>query len=99
MIQLCWLYAAKTSTLSFMLDKQSVAIADVRIPAKRARTLDPAKVQELAEDIIENGQTTPIQVRTDGKGFILVEGLHRFEALRALGETEIMAYVVRARLH
>lgn len=82
-----------------MLDKQNVAIADVRVPAKRARTLDAAKVQQIAEDMIENGQTTPIQVRTDGKGFILVEGLHRLEAVRALGETEITAYLVRARLH
>ncbi|WP_187429021.1 hypothetical protein ROLI_032740 [Roseobacter fucihabitans] len=82
-----------------MLDKQNVAISNVRVPAKRARTLDPGKVQDLAEDIIENGQTTPIQVRKDGTGFILVEGLHRLEAIRALGETEIMAYLVRARLH
>ena len=82
-----------------MLDKQNVAISDIRVPAKRARTLDAAKVQDIAENMIENGQTTPIQVRTDGAGFILVEGLHRLEAVRALGGIEIMAYLVRARLH
>lgn len=82
-----------------MLQKQTVALSDIRVPARRAKTLDPARVQAIAEDMIENGQTTPIQLRTDGTGFILIEGLHRFEALRALGETTIEAYLVRARLH
>ncbi|MHA6264975.1 ParB N-terminal domain-containing protein [Arenibacterium sp. CAU 1754] len=82
-----------------MLQKQTVALADIRVPAKRSKTLDPAKVQIIAEDMIEHGQTTPIQLRADGAGFILVEGLHRLEALRALGEPTILAYLVRARLH
>lgn len=82
-----------------MLEKQTVPLDNIRVPAKRARTLDAAKVQQIAEDMMENGQTTPIQVRTDGTGFILVEGLHRLEALRALGETTVEAFLVRARLH
>jgi ParB-like chromosome segregation protein Spo0J len=82
-----------------MLQKQAFALTDIRVPAKRAKTLDPARVQQIAEDMIENGQTTPIQVRADGPGYVLVEGLHRLEALRALGETTIDAYLVRARLH
>lgn len=82
-----------------MLQKQSVAIADVRVPAKRGRTLDTAKRDLLAEDLIEHGQTTPIQVRLDGSGYILVEGLHRLEALRELGETMVDVYLVRARQH
>lgn len=82
-----------------MLEKQSIALSDIRVTAKRAKTLDTDKVQAIAEDMIDNGQTTPIQVRAEGVGFILVEGLHRLEALRALGETSITAYLVRARLH
>lgn len=82
-----------------MLEKLTVAIADVRIPGKRGKTLDPEKVQSLAESIIDVGQTTPIQVRSEGAGYILIEGLHRLEALRALGETMVEAYLVRARLH
>jgi len=82
-----------------MLDKQTVNLTDIRVPAKRAKTLDAAKVQTMAEDIIDNGQITPIQVRADGKGFILVEGLHRLEALRALGETTVVAFLVQSRLH
>ena len=49
--------------------------------------------------MIDNGQKTPIQVRIDGDGYILIEGLHRLEALRALGEVNVDAYIVRARLH
>ncbi len=82
-----------------MLEKLSVPIASVRVPVKRARMLDADKLQVIAEDIIEQGQTTPIQVRTDGEAYILIEGLHRLEALRALGETMVDAYLVQARLH
>lgn len=82
-----------------MLQKQTVDLADIRVPAKRAKTLDDAKLQIIAEDIIDNGQKTPIQVRVAGKEFILVEGLHRLEAIRALGETTIEAFLVQARRH
>jgi sulfiredoxin len=82
-----------------MLEKHAVPLDLIRVPVKRAKTLDEAKVQTIAEDMIENGQTTPVRVRRDGEGFILVEGLHRLEALRALGEPTIEAYIVRAQLH
>tara|TARA_B100001059_G_C17788769_1_gene558791 strand:- start:973 stop:1272 length:300 start_codon:yes stop_codon:yes gene_type:complete len=80
--------------------KSIFPIADVRIPVKRKKTLQPKKVEAIAEDILENGQTTPIQVR-EGKtgGWVLIEGYHRLEALRALGEENIEGYEVRARLH
>ena len=38
-------------------------------------------------------------VRPDGEGYVLIEGLHRLEALRVLGEVSVLAYLVRARLH
>ncbi len=82
-----------------MLEKRSIAIDSIRVPLKRGKTLDAGKVQAIAEDMIENGQTTPVQIRKDGEGYILVEGLHRLEALRALGELSVEAYIVRARLH
>jgi len=69
------------------------------VPAKRAKTLDPDKVLALAEDMLENGQTTPVRLRPDGERYVLIEGLHRLEALRALGEMTIEGYLVRARLH
>jgi uncharacterized ParB-like nuclease family protein len=49
--------------------------------------------------ILEVGQTTPIQVRRDGKRFVLVEGLHRLEACRALGEETIIGYLVQTPKH
>ncbi|MGB5556771.1 MAG: ParB N-terminal domain-containing protein [Paracoccaceae bacterium] len=82
-----------------MLKKQRVPIADVRVPVKRIKTLDAAKVQEIAEDMLEHGQTTPIRLRADGEKFVLIEGLHRLEALRALGDETVEAYLVHARLH
>ena len=82
-----------------MLNKLPYPIAKVQVPVKRAKTLDAAKVEEIAESILEEGQLTPIQLRASGDKFILVEGLHRLEALRALGETEVEGYLVQARRH
>ncbi len=83
-----------------MLTKQTFAIASIRVPVKRRKTLEAEKVLRLAEDILENGQLTPIRVRPDGEGlYILVEGLHRLEALTALGEETVEGYQVKARLH
>ncbi|MCB2094624.1 MAG: ParB N-terminal domain-containing protein [Rhodobacteraceae bacterium] len=82
-----------------MLEKQSFPIAKIHVPVKRAKTLDPAKVEAIAESMLEDGQTTPISVRADGDHFVLVEGLHRLEALRALGEETVEGFLVRARLH
>lgn len=82
-----------------MLRVIRVPIDGVYVPAARRKTLHPETVRVLAEDIVENGLKTPIQVRHDGKRHILVEGLHRLEAMRWLGEAEIDAYLVQARKH
>lgn len=82
-----------------MLIKEKFSIADVRVPAKRKKSLDPVKVQEIAEDMLENGQTTPIRLRSGKVGYVLIEGFHRLEALRALGEDFVEGYLVRAQLH
>jgi sulfiredoxin len=82
-----------------MLQKTAFPIDRVRVPVKRAKTLDPAKVTELAEAILAEGQLTPIRVRADGDNFVLIEGLHRLEALKALGEETVEGYLVHARLH
>ena len=87
---------------SAILERHKIEIARIRVPAKRMRTLDRARAESIAEDILENGQTTPVQVRLDRKDpsgqYILVEGLHRLEALRSLGEATIVAYLVQARV-
>jgi len=51
----------------------------------------------LAEDILENGQQSPIYVR-QGKGrWVLQEGLHRLEAVKLLGSEFILGHVVAAK--
>ena len=80
-----------------MLKPRDIPIDSIYVPVRRRKTLDPAKAEALAEDILENGQKVPIQVR-QGKGrFVLVEGLHRLEACKSLGEEKIQAYLVQAR--
>jgi sulfiredoxin len=39
--------------------------------------------------MLEDGQLTPIMVRQGRDRFVLVEGLHRLEACRALGEDRL----------
>jgi ParB/RepB/Spo0J family partition protein len=81
------------------LETEVISIDEIYVPAKRRGTLDEAKVEELAESIIEDGQKTPIHVRRDDakKRYVLVEGMHRLEALKALGEATIDALIVMAR--
>jgi ParB-like chromosome segregation protein Spo0J len=67
------------------------------VPAKRRRTLDPVTVNTIAENMLEEGQRTPILVRRDGDRLVLVEGLQRLEACRSLGEETIVGLIVQAR--
>lgn len=82
-----------------MLKITKVPLETIYVPTVRRKTLHPDTVRTLAEDILENGLKLPIQVRFDGKRHVLVEGLHRLEAVRWLGESEIDAYLVQARRH
>ena len=82
-----------------MLEKEIFDIEKIYVPVKRMKTLDPAKVEEIAESILEEGQLTPIRLRTGKDRFVLLEGLHRLEALKALGETTVEGYLAHARLH
>ncbi|MER8782266.1 ParB N-terminal domain-containing protein [Mesorhizobium sp. M1006] len=91
--------AALSATGADMLRVQKVRVNDIYVPTARKKTLHPETVRHLAEDILENGMKMPIQVRHDGKRHILVEGLHRLEAAKWLGETEIDAYLVQAKRH
>jgi len=86
-----------------MMERQTFEIGRIYVPVKRAKTLEPAKVDALAEDMLEHGQTTPISVRADKtkdgtERYVLVEGLHRLEALKALGEATVTGFLVQARI-
>ncbi len=81
------------------MENQTFKIEDIYVPAKRRRTLNPKTVDQIAESMLQTGQLTPILVRRDGERFVLVEGFHRLEACRALGEETIVGLLVRARQH
>ena len=82
-----------------MMKRELFAIDDIYVPVKRRKTLKLKTVNEIAESILEVGLRTPILVRRDGERFVLVEGLHRLEACRTLGETTIAGFLVHARKH
>jgi sulfiredoxin len=82
-----------------MLRRENFPIDKIYVPAARRKTLDAARVDDIARSMLESGQQTPILVRVDGARFVLVEGLHRLEAARALGEATIAGFRVDARKH
>jgi uncharacterized ParB-like nuclease family protein len=75
---------------------ESFPIAKIYVPVKRRKSLNPQVVREIAESILEIGQLAPILVRPDEDRLVLVEGLHRLEACKALGEKTIIGCLVSA---
>jgi sulfiredoxin len=82
-----------------MLKRENFPVAKIYVPTALRKTLDQKRVDEIANSMLENGQQTPILVRADGARFVLVEGLHRLEAAKALGEATIVGFLVDARKH
>ena len=87
------------SSASSMMKRETFSVADIYVPVKRRATLKQKRVDDIAASMLESGQQSPILVRPDGARFILVEGLHRLEAARALGEKTIVGFRVDARKH
>ena len=79
------------------MDEIIIRIDDIYVPVKRRRTVNSAAVEALATAILEEGQRRPILVRRDKERFVLVDGLQRLEACKALGEQTITAIIVQAR--
>jgi len=77
----------------------SVKIDEIYVPVKLAQSVDETRVESVAEAYMEDGKLTPVLVRHDGKRYVLVKGVNRLSALKALGETEIPAYRVQAMKH
>lgn len=79
----------------------SLPLFAIEVPADRARDLDPAWVEGLAAVIAVQGLQHPVRVRPVGEpgdrdGWRLVSGLHRLEAARHLGWSEIAVTVSTA---
>jgi hypothetical protein len=77
---------------------ESFPIETIFVPTKQKKAIKPETVAEIAESMLEIGQQTPISVRRDGDRLVLVDGLHRLEACKALGETTILGVLVTAEL-
>lgn len=79
----------------------NVKLAEIYVPTKLAKTLDAGKIETRAEEILESGEQIPVQLRRDEdrNRYVLVTGLHRLEAVRALGEETVEALIVQARKH
>ena len=69
-----------------MMKRENFPVAKIYVPIERRKTLDDKRVAEIAESMLKDGQQVPIKVRADGERFVLIEGLHRLEAAKALGE-------------
>ena len=59
--------------------------------------IDPDLSELLSEEVAWELRSIP--VRRDGNRFVLVEGLHRLEACKALGEQTIVGYLVQSAKH
>lgn len=80
-----------------MLEVVAVKIDDIYIPTARRQELDQGKVDAVAEKMLNGEQQKPIRVRK-GKGrLVLIAGINRLEACKALGEEDIGAYIVQAQ--
>jgi ParB/Sulfiredoxin domain len=79
-----------------MSKPESFPTDKIYVPVKRKKAIKPELVEEIAESILEIGQKAPILVRPDEGRFVLVDGLHRLEACKALGETTVIGVLVSA---
>jgi sulfiredoxin len=80
-----------------MLKSVPISLAEIYVPVKLSSTIDAAKIEAIAESILEEGQRTPIHVRRDNERYVLLTGVHRLEAVKALGEKTVDALIVGAR--
>lgn len=80
-----------------MLKVIPVKIAEIYITTARRAEFDQDKIDALIESMMNGEPLKPLKVRK-GKGrFVLLSGINRLEACKAVGETEIGAYIVQAQ--
>jgi ParB family chromosome partitioning protein len=73
---------------------RDIPVTEIRQDETQPRIhLDESTIAELAQSIEANGLLSPILVRQDGDGYIIVAGERRFRAVVSLGWTTIPADV------
>jgi ParB-like chromosome segregation protein Spo0J len=75
-----------------------VKIEEIYVPADRRKEIDLQKIEQVAEEIMAETEHQPIQVRKGKDRYVLVTGVNRFEAQKALGEKKISVLVVGTKL-
>jgi hypothetical protein len=71
-----------------------VVVRQIEVVGKR-RQINPEKVKELKESVAEIGLRTPITIRVVNGTKQLITGLHRLEAVKALGWKKIPAVKIK----
>jgi len=74
-----------------------IKIEDIYVPTQRRKELDPERVELAAEKVMDEADQLPILVRRGKERYVLVKGVNRLEAHKALGEETIQALIVSAR--
>ena len=82
-----------------MLKAVALKIDEIYVPADRRKELDPQVIEQVAEEMMEGAEERPVQVRQGKDRYVLVKGVNRLEACKALGEKTIQAIIVQARQH
>jgi len=84
-----------------MLQSVVISLDEIYVPVKLRKEFDAERLERIAEAYLDKGEHSPIQVRRDEakNRYVLVKGLHRLEALKALGEDTIEAIIVHAPRH
>lgn len=82
-----------------MLKSTFVNIDEIYIPSARRKELDTERVDDLALQMMDEVSFRPIHIRKGDGRYVLVKGINRLEARRALGDETVEVYVVSAQKH
>ena len=82
-----------------MLKAVVIKIKEIYVPIGLRKELNLSKVELIAEKIMEDADEHPIKVRQGKDRYVLVRGIHRLEARKALGDETIQAYIVAPPQH
>lgn len=71
-----------------------VHINKIQSADENSNIMSDIEYKRMKEDIVRNGFLEPIQVRKNGKGYVVVNGHHRVRALEELGEKKVPCIVL-----
>ena len=73
----------------------SIQISDIKTnPHQPRKTFDKKSLEELAASIKEKGVITPITVKVENNGYVLIAGERRLRASKLIKKKQIPAYII-----